>query len=80
MNVAPASACVVLIGCGGDSNAMPPSSSDTSDCVRTSRPLAVNDTSTPLAFQKRVSSVTNPSYGALTNTRRFTDLPSGARS
>ncbi len=80
MKAASAAAGVSAVACGGDSNAMPPSSSDTSDCVRTSRPLAVSETSTPLAFQKREFVVTYLSYGALTKMRSTTDLPSGAKS
>ena len=37
---------------------MPPMRMDTSDCVRTLSPVASNDTSMPLAFQKRVFCVT----------------------
>jgi len=37
---------------------MPPASIAESDSVLTVRPSAATDTSTPLAFQKRVSSVT----------------------
>jgi len=36
---------------------------DAIDCVLTLRPLVPTDTSTPLAFQKRVDLLTNWSFG-----------------
>ncbi|CFN69516.1 Uncharacterised protein [Bordetella pertussis] len=58
-----------------DSNATPPTASDTSDWVRTFRPLALTATSTPLAFQNRVESVTKRSLGASTKTSTLTTRP-----
>ena len=42
----------------GVSNAMPPTRMDSIDWVCTVRPLAESETSSPLAFQKRVFAVT----------------------
>jgi hypothetical protein len=49
---------------GGRSNDTPPASTEASVCVLTVRPLLLSETSTPLAFQKRVWLLTSLSYGA----------------
>ena len=53
-----AAAGCALAAQDGVSKAMPPASSATSDSVRTLKPPAPADTSTPLAFQKRVLGLT----------------------
>ncbi|MOA04363.1 hypothetical protein D3C78_1239120 [compost metagenome] len=57
---------------------MPPTSKEDNDSVLTAKPLAPTFTSMPLAFQKRVFSVTYLSLGAWTNSSMFTPLPSAS--
>ena len=49
------------------------------DSVSILRPWAERDTSSPLAFQKRVFVVTLASWGASTKTCTSTVCPSGAK-
>ena len=58
LNTAFASAAGATPPSGGVWNAMPPIRIETSDSVCTRTPVASSDTSTPLAFQKRVLAVT----------------------
>ena len=57
---------------------MPPASTDASVCVLTLRPLAFSVRSMPLAFQKRLFSVTSFWYGA--STKIFIDSSSRSAS
>ena len=59
---------VGLSTAAGVSNASPPVRMDAIVCVFSVRPLALTESSTPLAFQKRVSRATSFWYGASTKT------------